>query len=182
MIIKNLTKVANRLDSLGLTKEADYLDSIIRKLAAEGDQGISEALESQPLSSSSPTEPNPIKNVNSYLDMENLEDLKDKKDFFYFLAGEIDNADRLANPVDISFLGPPKIPTRGDISLGFLRDRHFERLYDKYGQPIMDALWRYIDEAAQLHKESISRDSNKSFQAFQDLRELKNKITRLRNS
>lgn len=33
-MIKDLAKVANRLDSLGLTKEADFLDSIICKIAA----------------------------------------------------------------------------------------------------------------------------------------------------
>ena len=33
-MLKNLVKIANRLDGLGLTKEADLLDSIIRKLAA----------------------------------------------------------------------------------------------------------------------------------------------------
>lgn len=218
MIIKNLTKVANRLDSLGLTKEADYLDAIIKKLAAEPDPEISKALKResdlffssadprwvdtnmpmekvdndfnrrfhpenfQTPSSRSPIEPDPIKNVNSYLDMENLEDLKDKKDFFYFLADNIGNADRLANPVDISFLGPPKFITREDRTADFLSNPSFKRLHDKYGQPIIDALWKYIDEAAQLHKERISGDSDKRFQAFQDLRELKNKITRLRNS
>ena len=33
-MLKNLVKIANRLDELGLTKDADLLDSIIRKLAA----------------------------------------------------------------------------------------------------------------------------------------------------
>jgi hypothetical protein len=33
-MLKDLVKVANRLDSLGLSKEADFLDSIIRKIAA----------------------------------------------------------------------------------------------------------------------------------------------------
>jgi hypothetical protein len=208
MIIKNLTKVANRLDSLGLTKEADYLDSIIRKLAAEGDQGISKALKRESdlfFESADPTRwvdtnmpmekvdnyfnrrfhPEnfqPIKSVNSYLDMENLKDLKDKKDFFSFLAGKIDRAKYLAEPEDISFLGPPKIPTREEISSGFLMDRDFMRLHDKYGQPIIDALWRYIDEASELFKEKISGDPNKRFQAFEDLRELKRKITTLGNS
>lgn len=32
-MIKDLIKLANRLDSKGLTKEADYLDSIIQKEA-----------------------------------------------------------------------------------------------------------------------------------------------------
>jgi hypothetical protein len=32
-MIKDLIKIANRLDSLGLTKEADFLDSIIKKVA-----------------------------------------------------------------------------------------------------------------------------------------------------
>lgn len=35
--IATLAKIANRLDSLGLTKEADILDGLIRKLAEEGD-------------------------------------------------------------------------------------------------------------------------------------------------
>ena len=33
-MLKNLIKVANRLDNLGLSKEADLLDSIIKKIAA----------------------------------------------------------------------------------------------------------------------------------------------------
>jgi hypothetical protein len=32
-MLKDLIKVSNRLDSLGLTKEADYLDSVIKKLS-----------------------------------------------------------------------------------------------------------------------------------------------------
>jgi len=35
-MIKDLIKVATKLDSLGLTREASYLDSLIRKIAAEG--------------------------------------------------------------------------------------------------------------------------------------------------
>tara|TARA_B100000131_G_scaffold175032_1_gene169115 strand:- start:10246 stop:10653 length:408 start_codon:yes stop_codon:yes gene_type:complete len=34
-MIKELTKLANHLDSKGLRKEADYLDAVIRKIAAE---------------------------------------------------------------------------------------------------------------------------------------------------
>lgn len=37
-MIKDLTKVANRLDSLGLTKEADFLDNLILKFAEEEDE------------------------------------------------------------------------------------------------------------------------------------------------
>jgi len=36
MLVK-LAKIANRLDSLGLTKEADILDNFIKKIASEGD-------------------------------------------------------------------------------------------------------------------------------------------------
>ena len=32
-MLKDLIKVSNRLDSLGLTKEADYLDAVIRKIS-----------------------------------------------------------------------------------------------------------------------------------------------------
>jgi len=32
-MLKDLIKVSNRLDALGLTKEADYLDSVIKKLS-----------------------------------------------------------------------------------------------------------------------------------------------------
>lgn len=206
-MIKNLIKVANRLDSLGLTKEADYLDSIIRKLAAEPDPEISKALKResdlffssadprwvdtnmpmekvdndfnrrfhpenfQTPSSSSPIEPDPLQSVSSYLDMENLDDSKDKKDFFFFLAGLIPNADKLANPEDISFLGPPKIPTREEISYDFLTDRDFKRLHDKYGQPVIDALWKYIDEAASMMAKG----------QYMDLMALKGKITGLRS-
>jgi hypothetical protein len=35
-MVKDLIKVATKLDSLGLTREASYLDSLIRKIAAEG--------------------------------------------------------------------------------------------------------------------------------------------------
>jgi hypothetical protein len=35
-MVKDLIKVATKLDSLGLTREASYLDSIIRKIAGEG--------------------------------------------------------------------------------------------------------------------------------------------------
>jgi hypothetical protein len=39
-MLKNLVKVANRLDSLGLTKEADAVDKFIRKMAGgHGDPG-----------------------------------------------------------------------------------------------------------------------------------------------
>jgi hypothetical protein len=36
MLVK-LAKIANRLDGLGLTKEADILDNFIKKIASEGD-------------------------------------------------------------------------------------------------------------------------------------------------
>lgn len=36
MLVK-LAEIANRLDTLGLTKEADILDNFIRKIASEGD-------------------------------------------------------------------------------------------------------------------------------------------------
>jgi hypothetical protein len=32
-MLKDLVKLASRLDEIGLTKEADYLDQIIRKIA-----------------------------------------------------------------------------------------------------------------------------------------------------
>lgn len=35
-MLKDLVKVANRLDSLGLTKEADFLDNLIYKIAEDG--------------------------------------------------------------------------------------------------------------------------------------------------
>jgi hypothetical protein len=44
-MLKDLIKLANRLDSKGLTKEADYLDAIIRKLAADPNPDITRALE-----------------------------------------------------------------------------------------------------------------------------------------
>lgn len=34
-MLKDLIKIANKLDSLGLTKEADFLDNIIKKIALE---------------------------------------------------------------------------------------------------------------------------------------------------
>ncbi|RPG05708.1 MAG: hypothetical protein CBE07_001585 [Pelagibacteraceae bacterium TMED247] len=37
MILKNLIKISNDLDSAGLTKEADYLDAVVRKLAMDPD-------------------------------------------------------------------------------------------------------------------------------------------------
>ncbi len=40
-MIKELTRIANSLDSKGLAKEADYLDAIIRKIAVGG-VGVSE--------------------------------------------------------------------------------------------------------------------------------------------
>ena len=36
-MIKELTKLANHLDSKGLRKEADYLDAVIRKVAGQQD-------------------------------------------------------------------------------------------------------------------------------------------------
>ncbi len=36
-MLRELSKVASRLDSVGLTKEADFIDSVIRKLAGESD-------------------------------------------------------------------------------------------------------------------------------------------------
>jgi len=38
-MIKNLTKIANKLDEIGLTKEADILDSVIRKLSQSANGG-----------------------------------------------------------------------------------------------------------------------------------------------
>lgn len=35
MILKNLVKVANKLDSLGLTSEADIIDNLLRKISSE---------------------------------------------------------------------------------------------------------------------------------------------------
>jgi len=219
-MIKNLVKVANRLDSLGLTKEADTLDAIIRKLAAESDPEITKSLKREsdlylgsadprsvdtsipmdkadnafnrryhaenfkPLPSDTPAAPDPLQNVVSYLDLEHLEDTKDKKEFFSFLADLIDRAEDLAKlSRDISFIGPPIIVKREDTSNDFKTDRNFKRLYDKYGQPIIDALWRYIDEAAGHFSEINDRtlDGRTGDKAYGDLRELKNKITRLRN-
>jgi hypothetical protein len=37
MMLNKIVKVANKLDSLGLIKEADFLDQLITKLASEGD-------------------------------------------------------------------------------------------------------------------------------------------------
>ena len=184
-MIKNLVKVANRLDSLGLTKEADTLDAIIRKLSAEADPTrLVDTSMRETLSSDTPAAPDPLQNVVSYLDLEHLEDTKDKKEFFFFLADLIDRAEDLAKPSrDISFIGPPIIVKREDTSNNFKTDRNFKRLYDKYGQPIIDALWRYIDEAAgyfsQINDGTL--DGSTRDKAFGNLRELKNKITRLRN-
>lgn len=36
-MIKELLKIASKLDQVGLTKEADVIDSLIRKLAEEGE-------------------------------------------------------------------------------------------------------------------------------------------------
>jgi len=44
-MIKQLTKLANDLDSKGLSKEADYLDGIIRKIAAEMPDNIDDCLD-----------------------------------------------------------------------------------------------------------------------------------------
>jgi hypothetical protein len=43
-MIKDLARVANRLDGLGLTKEADFLDALIKKIAQEESQ-FSKAIE-----------------------------------------------------------------------------------------------------------------------------------------
>ena len=67
-MIKNLVKVANRLDSLGLTKEADTLDAIIRKLSAEADPTrLVDTSMRETLSSDTPAAPDPLQNVVSYL-------------------------------------------------------------------------------------------------------------------
>jgi len=42
MLIKKLSFVANRLDSVGFTKEADILDSLIRKMAENQNPDIEE--------------------------------------------------------------------------------------------------------------------------------------------
>ena len=54
-MIKELTKVANKLDDIGLSKEADYLDSLIQKLAdlddePTGDEPIYEGPSTKPKS------------------------------------------------------------------------------------------------------------------------------------
>lgn len=41
-MIKELVKVATRLDALGLTKEADVIDALIRKMAADSETGYDE--------------------------------------------------------------------------------------------------------------------------------------------
>lgn len=217
-MIKDLIKVANRLDSLGLAKEADYLDAIIKKLAAEPDPEVSKALKRESdlffesadprwvntnmpmekvdndfnrryhpenfksLPSSPPTEPDAAQSVSSYLDMERLEDSKDRKAFFLFLSDKIKNADRLAYPEDISFTGQPKFFTREDrIAEYLIMDRDFKRLHDKYGQPVIDAFWRYIDKAADIISDFQNPDPNEKWMAQERLRDLRNKITRLRN-
>ena len=39
-MLKDLVKLANRLDSLGLIKEADFLDAILRKISIDQDGGM----------------------------------------------------------------------------------------------------------------------------------------------
>jgi hypothetical protein len=39
-MIKDLVKIANKLDSLGLKKEADFLDSLIKKMAGNSSHRI----------------------------------------------------------------------------------------------------------------------------------------------
>jgi hypothetical protein len=217
-MLKDLARVANRLDSLGLAKEADALDAIIRKLATEGDPEISEALKREsdlyfqsadprwvdtslpmdrldnefnrrfnpeklnPPSSSSPAVSDPLQSTISYLDLESLEDPNDKQDFFFFLSSLIDRAENLAKPFeDISFIGPAKIITRDHKSDNFKIHPDFKKLYDKYGQPILDALWKYIDEAAEILSDRKDPDSNKRWMADEDFRNLKSKITRLKS-
>jgi len=47
-MLKDLIKVSNRLDSLGLTKEADYLDSVIRKLSSRREMPMGAGIEEIP--------------------------------------------------------------------------------------------------------------------------------------
>jgi hypothetical protein len=39
-MIKELVSVANKLDQVGLTKEADYIDSVIRKLSSDNGEAV----------------------------------------------------------------------------------------------------------------------------------------------
>lgn len=49
-MLKDLIKVSNRLDTLGLTKEADFLDSIIRKLSSRREMPMGAGIEEIPYS------------------------------------------------------------------------------------------------------------------------------------
>jgi len=136
----------------------------------------------KPPSSSLPAASNPLQSTTSYLDLESLEDPKDRQDFFFFLLSLIDRAENLAKPFeDISFIGPAKIITRDHKSDNFKIHPDFKKLYDKYGQPILDALWKYIDEAAEILSDRKDPDSNKRWIADEDFRNLKSKITRLKS-
>jgi hypothetical protein len=58
-MIKDLIKIANGLDALGLRVEADTVDVLIKRLAQQ----------------------EPVQSVNSYIDPEGLPE-KDRKEFF----------------------------------------------------------------------------------------------------
>ena len=47
-MLKRLIKLANHLDSKGLRKEADYLDSVVRKYAQDAAQQLGQAAEQAP--------------------------------------------------------------------------------------------------------------------------------------
>ena len=73
-VIKELIKISNKLDAIGLTKEADELDSIIQKMAGE-------SLDSdQPAEAMNEEVPNPL-------------DGKSRKDAVDFVNGVIHSVD-----------------------------------------------------------------------------------------
>lgn len=158
-MIKDLIKVANDLDALGLRVEADTIDGLIKRLAQ------------QDLAQS----------VSSYIEPKELPE-EDRKEFFLYLSDKIDRADELANPEPVySFGGYSRQITRETLSSDFLRNRYFNKLYEKYEEGIIDALWRYIDIAADILKRRRSPDLSESRIADAEFNALKSDITKFRN-
>ena len=158
-MIKDLIKIANGLDALGLRVEADTIDGLIKRLAQQ----------------------DPVQSVNSYIDPEGLPE-EDRKEFFLYLSYKIDRADELANPEPTySFGGFSRPITRETLSSGFLTDRDFNKLYEKYGEAIIDALWKYIDNTADILERRRSSNPSERDRANDEFDDLKWKITKLRS-
>jgi len=105
------------------------------------------------------TKPDAVQSVSNYLDMENIDDENDKKDFFGFLSHVLDyeDIDQIAQDeyTNYSLGRAPETITKADTANRFYNypyDKRFRKLSDKYGfERVTEAIFRYIEQAADMN-------------------------------